>query len=95
LRVVTVEGFGTLTQDSTTHPGYIYEGDAWLLRFKTQSADHFFQAELANLCSVLDIDERQIYHMVLYGEGHEAPNTSSVRLLLIRRDWGLPLCNSN
>jgi hypothetical protein len=69
LRVVTIEGFGCQTAESTESPGFIYEGGAWLLRFTTQSADHFFQAELTNLCKVLGIDERQIYEIVLYGRG--------------------------
>jgi hypothetical protein len=69
LRVVTIEGFGCLTAESTGSPGFIYEGGAWLLRFTTQSADHFFKAELAHLCEVLGIDERQIYEITLYGRG--------------------------
>jgi hypothetical protein len=77
LRVVTIEGFGSLAPESTESPGYIYEGGAWLLRFTTQSADHFFQLELANLCEVLGIDVRQIYKMVLYGRGY---GLSEVRL---------------
>jgi hypothetical protein len=69
LRIVTIEDFGTLTPESTEHPGHIYEGNAWLLRFAIRSIDHFFQLELDNLCRVLNIDERQIYHMILYGRG--------------------------
>jgi hypothetical protein len=68
LRIVTIERFGTLTPESTEQ-GNIYGGDAWMLRFAIQSIDHFFQMELDNLCNVLDIDPRQIYHMILYGRG--------------------------
>ena len=58
-----------MTTESTESPGFIYEGSAWLLRFTTQSADHFFQAELPNLCEVFGFDERQIYEIALYGRG--------------------------
>ena len=70
MRVVTVERFGTLTPDSVEHHGYIYEGDGWLFRFVTQSAEMFFRAELPNLCRVLnELDIRAIYKLALYGEG--------------------------
>ena len=70
MRVVTIERFGTLTPDTSEHPGCIYEGDGWLLRFVTQSPDHFFLAEIENLCHVLnDLDVRAIYELVLYGDG--------------------------
>lgn len=70
MRVVTVERFGMVTPDSIEHPGSVYEGDGWLFRFVTQSAEMFFRAELPNLCRVLnDLDVRAIYKLALFGDG--------------------------
>jgi hypothetical protein len=70
LRVVTIERFGKLTSNTSEDTGYIYKGDGWLLRFVVQSADHFFQIELENLCGILnDLDVRAIYKLDLYGDG--------------------------
>jgi len=69
LRVVTIENFGTLGPDFEGHEGYIYEGDAWLLRFTIKSPEHFFANELRNLCEVLGLNLPQIYQMTLYGGG--------------------------
>jgi len=71
VRVVTVERFGTLTPDKMDDRGSIYGGDAWQLRFVTQSVDRFFEVELPNLCHVLNnIDVRQIYELHLYGDSN-------------------------
>jgi len=65
MRIVTIERFGRL--DPGEQSGYVYAGDAWLLRFLIQDPTRFFAAELPRMVHLLDIDPRQIMRLTHYG----------------------------
>jgi hypothetical protein len=48
---------------------YIYEGNAYLLRFSLESPDQFFAFQLPFIVDTLGIDVRQIMRMELLGDG--------------------------
>ena len=84
MRVATIVGFGTRAEEAKERVSPIYIGDGWLLRFEIHSPDHFFQAELPNLATLLLDDIRQIYRLVLYG--HPGSGLQDVRIYLSAED---------
>src|SRR5437016_2367607 len=67
MKVVTVEGFARNEPEGQEHRGYIYQGEAWLFRFRIYSPEYFFQRQLSHLVEVFRIDKRQIYDLLLRG----------------------------
>ena len=63
MRVVTIEGFG-----GSDSGDYMYEGDAWLFRFRIDGPEEFFRSALPHFIRTFEIDSRQIYELTLYGE---------------------------
>ena len=67
MQVVTVENFGRNSPDSEEPSGNLYGGHAWLFRFVIESVEQFFGDQIPYLVDVFEIDQRQIYRLVLCG----------------------------
>jgi hypothetical protein len=70
MKIITIERFGQAKSDFEEHRGFIYGGDAYMLRFTIKSPEHFFRTELERLCQELfSIDQRQIMEVTIHGGG--------------------------